>query len=102
MPTQNVTITEAQAEFIRSSVQSGDYNSASELVREALCLLKERKEAHEARIAETRAKLQIGFDDYEAGRFIELGTKEERAAYFDGVNRRGMERLSMAADEAGD
>ena len=93
MQTRNVTITEAQAEFIRSSVESGDYNSASELVREALCLLKERKDAHDARVAEIRAQLQVGFDDYEAGHFIELGTKEERAAYFDGVNRRGMERL---------
>jgi antitoxin ParD1/3/4 len=94
MPTQNVNITEVQAEFIRSCVEAGDYNNASELVREALRLLKAQKDEQQARVAYLRGEIQKGFDDYEAGRYIDLDTKDMRTAYFEDVNRRGLERLA--------
>lgn len=94
MPTQNVNLTDQQAEFIRQRVASGDYNNASEVVRDALRLLKAREEEYETRLDALRAELQKGFDDIEAGRYIELNGAEEIKAFFKDVERRGRERLA--------
>lgn len=98
MPTQNVNLTAAQAEFIRESVESGDYNNASEVVREALRLLKDQKDEQRARVEYLRGELQKGYDAHERGEYIDLSTKEQRTVYFEEVNRRGLERLAKEAD----
>ncbi|MCF6286204.1 MAG: type II toxin-antitoxin system ParD family antitoxin [Candidatus Hydrogenedentes bacterium] len=93
MPTQNVNITDAQSEFIRRCVESGDYNNASELVRESLRLLKAQKDAQQANLDWVRAELQKGYDDREAGRYIELNSREDIDAFGREISRRGRERL---------
>ncbi|MCF6285917.1 MAG: type II toxin-antitoxin system ParD family antitoxin [Candidatus Hydrogenedentes bacterium] len=98
MLTQNVNLTETQAEFIRKCVDSGDYNNASELVREALRLLQAQKDEQQAKLQQLRAELQKGYDAREEGRFITLDTKAKRATYFEDVNRRGQERLLKEAN----
>ena len=76
MPTQNVNITDAQSEFIRQCVESGDYNNASELVREALRLLKVQKDEQQVRIEYLRGELQEAYDARERGEYIDLHGKE--------------------------
>lgn len=100
MPTQNVNITQAQADFIHQCVEAGDYNNASELVRDALRLLKEQKDEHQARVEYLRGELQKAYDAREEGRYIDLSTKEQRAAYFEDVDRRGRARLMKENREA--
>lgn len=99
MPTQNVNITDAQAEFIRLSVESGDYNNASELVREALRLLKEQKDEHQARIAYLRGELQEGLDDLEAGPYTELNTEDDFDALRKEIRKRRLEKLDRIRAE---
>lgn len=99
MPTQNVNITQAQAEFIRLSVESGDYNNASELVREALRLLKEQKDEHQARIAYLRGELQGGLDDLEAGPYTELNTEDDFDALHKEIRKRRLEKLDRIRAE---
>ncbi len=99
MPTQNVNITDAQAEFIRLSVASGDYNNASELVREALRLLKEQKDEHLARIEYLRGELQVSLDDLEAGRYTELNTEEDFDALRKEIRKRRLEKLDRIRAE---
>ena len=41
MPTMNVSLTEEIADFVEGEVASGDYVSASEVVREALRIMKD-------------------------------------------------------------
>jgi len=94
MPTQNVNITEAQAEFIRNCVESGDYNNASELVREALRLLKEQKDEHQARVEYLRGEFQEAREAYERGEYVELNSKEDFDAAHNDVCKRGRERLA--------
>ena len=94
MPTQNVNITEVQAEFIRSCVEAGDYNNASELVREALRLLKAQKDEHQARLEYLRGALQEAYDARERGEYTELNSKEDFDAAHEDVCRRGRERLA--------
>jgi len=53
----NVSLTPELEEFVTSKVQSGRYNSASEVVREALRLLEDHDEARAARLAEFNGEI---------------------------------------------
>src|SRR5271165_4398647 len=63
----NVSLPEAMAEFVRQKVANGDYETASEVVREGLRLLKQRDEVWKA---EVRDKIKQGMDSIRAGRTI--------------------------------
>jgi len=53
----NVSLTPELEEFVSAKVESGRYNSASEVVREALRLLEEHDQARAAQIAEFNQEL---------------------------------------------
>jgi antitoxin ParD1/3/4 len=63
----NVSLPEAMVEFVRQKVAIGDYETASEVVREGLRLLKQRDEVWRA---EVRDKIEQGMDSIRAGRTI--------------------------------
>lgn len=96
MPTQNVNLTQQQADFIRERIDAGDYQNISEVVRAALRLLKEREDAHTAKLKWLRGEIQLGLDDIEAGRYIELNTEEDYRAFRDEITREGHKRLKAA------
>ena len=70
MPTMNVSLPRELAAFVEDEVASGDYSTASEVVREALRLLRREREReqYEQKMAILRRELQVGMDDIEAGR----------------------------------
>ena len=53
----NVSLTPELEEFVSAKVQSGRYNSASEVVREALRLLEDHDEARAAQLAEFNGEI---------------------------------------------
>jgi len=53
----NVSLTPELEEFVSAKVQSGRYNSASEVVREALRLLEEHDQARASRLAEFNGEI---------------------------------------------
>jgi antitoxin ParD1/3/4 len=53
----NVSLTPELEQFVQAKVQTGRYNSASEVVREALRLLEEHEEARAAQLAEFNKEL---------------------------------------------
>ena len=53
----NVSLTPELEQFVQTKVQSGRYNSASEVVREALRLLEEHERARAAQMAEFNEEL---------------------------------------------
>jgi antitoxin ParD1/3/4 len=54
----NVSLTPELEQFVQAKVESGRYNSASEVVREALRLLENHEQAHAAQIAEFNQELE--------------------------------------------
>jgi len=63
----NVSLTEPMEKFVRQKVAIGEYETASEVVREALRLLRQRDEVWKA---EVRSKITHGMDSVRAGRTI--------------------------------
>jgi len=53
----NVSLTPELEQFVQTKVESGRYNSASEVVREALRLLEDHEQARAAQIAEFNQEL---------------------------------------------
>lgn len=90
--TIEVQLTESDLKFIRESVASGEFGSENEVVQAALNLLKDYRDDYQEKMEALRAEIQKGFDDAEAGRFIELNSPEEIDAYVEDVYQRGRER----------
>jgi antitoxin ParD1/3/4 len=63
----NVSVGREFEEYVRAKVASGDYASASEVVRDGLRLLREKEQLLEARIQFLRGEIQKGIDQLERG-----------------------------------
>jgi antitoxin ParD1/3/4 len=63
----NVSLTPHLEEYVRNKVESGLYNSSSEVVREALRLMEERDRLREIRLEELRKEIQVGIDQADRG-----------------------------------
>ena len=66
----HVSLTTHLEEYVREKVESGLYNSNSEVVREALRLMGERDKLREIRLEELRKEIQIGIDQADRGELI--------------------------------
>jgi antitoxin ParD1/3/4 len=81
----NISITPELEKFVQSLVKSGMYNSASEVIRDALRLLEEKRELRKKRIEQLNAEIQKGLDSLAAGKVV---TPEEMDAELDAIIRR--------------
>lgn len=64
----NVSLTPELEAYVAGKVASGLYQTASEVVREGLRLLRERDEAHQAKLADLRREVDIGIAEAEQGK----------------------------------
>lgn len=62
MPTMNVNLTPEFAEFVSNEIASGEYASASELVRDALRLLRRERDIEAEKLELLRRKLDVGLE----------------------------------------
>ena len=58
----NINLTETLEEMVRSKVASGLYNSASEVVRDALRLMQEQDAYRAVRLGQLQAEIQQGLE----------------------------------------
>jgi antitoxin ParD1/3/4 len=63
----NISLTPRLEAMIREKVESGSYNAASEVVREALRLLEEEDQLRALRMDRLRRDIQRGFGEWSAG-----------------------------------
>ena len=69
MPTMNVSLTDEMVRFVEDEVASGDYVSASEVVRDALRAMKHDKNVEANKLRILREEVGKGIDDADSGRF---------------------------------
>ena len=72
MPTRNISLTAEQDAFIAEVVEAGEYQNASEAVRDALRALQQRRREDALKLEALRAQIQAGVDALESGDFIEI------------------------------
>jgi len=80
--TLNVSLTPELGRVIESRLRSGKYQTASEVVREALRLLEARDRAPVAGVAELRAEIELGLDQLRRGEAV------DGDAFFDALQAR--------------
>ncbi len=66
----NVSLTPELEALVQSKVQSGRYQSASEVIREGLRLLDVQDRLREMQLAEVRQKIQTGIEQLDRGEGI--------------------------------
>jgi antitoxin ParD1/3/4 len=69
--TLNISITPELDEFLRSRVESGRYQTASEVVREALRLLERHERERDEAFLQLRRKLEKGAGQAERGELMD-------------------------------
>ena len=67
----NVHLTPELEQLVQTRVKSGRYNSASEVVREALRLLEQRDEELTVRKDEIREQIEDGWQSAKRGEFVD-------------------------------
>ncbi len=78
----NVNLTPNLELFVRELAASGEYNNASEVVREALRLLRRVEEQRALKLERLRAAIREGDEALARGDFIDLSSDEELDAFF--------------------
>jgi len=82
MATRNVSLTAPLDRFVEDRVTSGEFQNASELVREGLRLLKRHTEVDAAKLARLRTAIQEGLDELDRGEGEVVG---DLGAWFDAI-----------------
>ncbi len=92
----NVSLTPELESLVNNKVKTGRYNSASEVVREALRLLEEQDIIKAMRRDELIQEIKKGTDQIKNGQGIEIRSAKESREYAEGVISRGRARLEAA------
>lgn len=82
--------------FVRDEVASGRFQSADDVVREGLRLLRERMQRADA----LRRDLDEGLEQLERGEGIEISDERAEERFFEEIKTRGAERLKRERGEA--
>jgi antitoxin ParD1/3/4 len=72
MPTRNISLTAEQDAFVQKVVDAGEYQNASEAVRDALRVLQQRRREDGLKLKALRAQVKAGTDALERGDFAEI------------------------------
>jgi antitoxin ParD1/3/4 len=75
----NVSLTSKLERWIANKVAEGKYQTASEVVREAVRQLADREERRELELARLRRQVDIGLEDICKGRVAALDMKQIKA-----------------------
>ena len=72
MPTRNVSLTPEQDAFVQRVVKAGEYQNASEAIRDALRVLQRQRRENTLKLKALRMQIKAGVDALEQGDFSEV------------------------------
>ena len=72
MPTRNISLTAEQDAFVQEVVEAGEYQNASEAIRDALRVLQQRRKEDSLRLRALRAQIKVGVEALARGDFDEI------------------------------
>ena len=72
MPTRNISLTAEQDAFVEKLVKAGEYQNASEALRDALRALEQRRREDELKLKALRMQIKAGIDAINEGDFVEV------------------------------
>ena len=72
MPTRNVSLTPKQDAFIDTVIEAGEYQNASEAIRDALRALQQRRREDALKLKALRASIRTGIEALERGDYTEV------------------------------
>jgi antitoxin ParD1/3/4 len=87
MPT-SVSLTPHFQNLIQQLVAEGQYNNVSEVVREGLRMIEERRKEQKLKLKALKQAIKLGQDDIKAGRYITINSQEELEKLFAELGRR--------------
>ncbi len=84
----HVSLTPELESRVKAKVESGLYNNASEVIREALRFMDTHEDwIHEVKMAHLREQLKVGVDQLNHGEGIAVESRAALDALFDDVRR---------------
>lgn len=88
----HISLTPELESRIKAKLDAGGYDSANELIREALQFMEEHEDwVGEFRLAGLRQKLQAGIDQLENGEGIAISSKSALNCFFDDIKGKDAE-----------
>ena len=96
----NIFLTPELEELVKQKVESGLYNSATEVIHEALWLLDERDRLGEMKLEALRKDIQKGIDSIERGEYT-VYDENTLADFFEGIKAEGRKRLGLKLQSDG-
>lgn len=85
---KNIALTPQLISWVDELVRSGEYTSASEVMRDGLRALQERRERHAAELQEIQARIARSLDQADRGEFAESSGEEAIRRAFDAAETR--------------
>jgi antitoxin ParD1/3/4 len=82
-------------QFVQAQLAAGKYESASQVVSDAVRVLRDRQ----TRLELLRAEIERGIKQLDAGEFIEIESDTELRQFFEDIQARGLQRISMKQSE---
>lgn len=96
MPTRNVNLAEHYDRFVEEQVVSGQFKSASELMRTALRRPEQFRRLEREKLLALRALAVAGFDELDKGRACILNDDVQLAGFVAETGRRAANRQELS------
>jgi antitoxin ParD1/3/4 len=84
MPTRNISLTPQQDAFIDEVIEAGEYQNASEAVRDAVRALQQRRAEDALKLERLRHAIKKGIDEIERGEYTDVDD-EDLEAFLDSL-----------------
>jgi antitoxin ParD1/3/4 len=91
MPTRNVSLTREQDAFVAKVVDSGEYQNASEAIRDALRVLQQHRKEDALKLKALRAEVAAGAAAIDRGEFTDVD-EADLGSYLKGLTAKRARR----------